>query len=174
MFRYRDVVKDWVGMRIDGKALVRGLVYVLQGALIGLGAVLPGISGGVLSVLFGVYKPLMEFLANPVSCFKSHVPRLLPYILGYVIGFMGIANLLAFFAGEVSGSVGLSFCGIDCGDAALALEGSGTLWEVGQVVCLYGFGYGLCFCAANGSAHGIRNDCAWICVVCVLRFLSGA
>lgn len=96
MFRYRDVVKDWVGMRIDGKALVRGLVHVLQGALIGLGAVLPGISGGVLSVLFGVYKPLMEFLANPVSCFKSHVPRLLPYILGYVIGFMGIANLLAF------------------------------------------------------------------------------
>lgn len=31
---------------------IRFLLKVLQGALIGLGAVLPGISGGVLSVVF--------------------------------------------------------------------------------------------------------------------------
>lgn len=71
--------------------------HIFQGALIGLGAVLPGISGGVLSVLFGVYKPLMEFLANPVKCLKTHLPFLLPYLIGYVLGFMGVANLLSFF-----------------------------------------------------------------------------
>lgn len=71
-------------------------VHVLQGALVGLGAVLPGISGGVLSVLFGIYKPLMELLANPVHNFKTHVPKLLPYILGYIIGFVEIAHLLSF------------------------------------------------------------------------------
>lgn len=69
---------------------------VLQGALIGLGAVLPGISGGVLSVIFGVYKPIMELLANPRRNFKTHVPKLLPVIIGGMIGFLGIANLLAF------------------------------------------------------------------------------
>ena len=67
-----------------------------QGALIGLGAVLPGISGGVLSVIFGVYKPVMELLANPRRHFKTHVPKLFPVILGGIIGFLGIANLLAF------------------------------------------------------------------------------
>ena len=36
------------------------LFRVVQGAFIGLGAVLPGISGGVLSVIFGIYKPIME------------------------------------------------------------------------------------------------------------------
>ncbi len=71
--------------------------HFLQGALIGLGAVLPGISGGVLSVVFGVYKPLMELLANPAQNFKTHAPRLLPYILGYIVGFMQVANLLAYF-----------------------------------------------------------------------------
>ncbi|MBD5548009.1 MAG: DUF368 domain-containing protein [Lachnospiraceae bacterium] len=84
-------------MRNVSVSFVRAAFHLFQGALIGLGAVLPGISGGVLSVVFGVYKPLMEFLANPAQRFKSHVPRLLPYIVGYVIGFMGIANLLAFF-----------------------------------------------------------------------------
>ena len=44
---------------------------IFQGALIGLGAVLPGISGGVLGVIFGIYKPLMEFISHPFSKFKG-------------------------------------------------------------------------------------------------------
>ncbi len=72
------------------------LLHIFQGALIGLGAVLPGISGGVLSVIFGIYKPIMELLANPFSKFKTHVPKLIPYVLGVGIGFLGIANLLSY------------------------------------------------------------------------------
>lgn len=72
------------------------LLRIFEGALIGLGAVLPGISGGVLSVLFGVYKPLMEFLSNPFGNFKTHMPKLFPVFLGGVLGFLGVANLLAF------------------------------------------------------------------------------
>ena len=70
---------------------------ILQGALIGLGAVLPGISGGVLSVIFGIYKPIMELLSNPFKNFKTHVPKLIPVFIGGVIGFLGVANILSFF-----------------------------------------------------------------------------
>lgn len=70
---------------------------IVQGALIGLGAVLPGISGGVLSVIFGIYKPIMELLSNPFKHFKSHVPPLIPVAVGGLIGFLGVANILAFF-----------------------------------------------------------------------------
>lgn len=73
------------------------LFKILQGALIGLGAVLPGISGGVLCVIFGIYKPVMELLSHPFKNLKTHVPRLLPVILGVGVGFLGIAKLLAFF-----------------------------------------------------------------------------
>lgn len=73
------------------------LYKVFQGALIGVGAVLPGISGGVLCVMFGIYKPIMELLAHPFKNFRTHVLKLLPVIIGVGIGFMGIANLLAFF-----------------------------------------------------------------------------
>lgn len=76
---------------------VRMILQVFQGALIGLGAVLPGISGGVLCVVFGIYKTVMELLSNPFKNFKTHVPKLLPVIVGGAIGFLGIANLLAFF-----------------------------------------------------------------------------
>ena len=73
------------------------LFRVVQGAFIGLGAVLPGISGGVLSVIFGIYKPIMELLSNPFKNFKTHVPPLIPVFIGGAVGFLGIANLLAFF-----------------------------------------------------------------------------
>lgn len=71
------------------------LIRILQGALIGLGAVLPGISGGVLCVIFGIYKTIMEFLAEPFRNFRTHVPKLIPVGLGGVIGFLGIANVLS-------------------------------------------------------------------------------
>lgn len=78
-------------------SLLQFFIRILQGALIGLGAVLPGISGGVLCVIFGIYKPIMELLSNPFKNFKTHVPKLIPVIIGGAIGFLGIANILAFF-----------------------------------------------------------------------------
>lgn len=73
------------------------ILRIFQGALIGLGAVLPGISGGVLGVIFGIYKPLMEFISHPFSKFKELFPRLLPVFIGGIIGFLGVAKVLAFF-----------------------------------------------------------------------------
>lgn len=61
---------------------------IVQGALIGLGAVLPGISGGVLSVIFGIYKPIMELLSNPVKNYRSHIPPLIPVFTGSIIGML--------------------------------------------------------------------------------------
>lgn len=78
-------------------SITRLIPQIFQGALIGLGAVLPGISGGVLCVVFGIYKPVMELLSHPFQNFKTHVPKLIPVIIGAAVGFLGIANLLAYF-----------------------------------------------------------------------------
>lgn len=72
------------------------ILRIVQGALVGLGAVLPGISGGVLCVVFGIYKTIMEFLADPIHNFKTHFPKLIPVGIGGVVGFLGVANLLSF------------------------------------------------------------------------------
>ena len=78
-------------------SITRLILQIFQGALIGLGAVLPEISGGVLCVVFGIYKPVMELLSHPFQNFKTHVPKLIPVIIGAAVGFLGIANLLAYF-----------------------------------------------------------------------------
>ncbi len=71
------------------------IVKIIQGALIGAGGVLPGVSGGVLAVLFGVYKPLMRLLAHPVKELKRSAMELWPIIVGFLIGYIGIAKVLS-------------------------------------------------------------------------------
>ncbi|MGN1019883.1 MAG: DUF368 domain-containing protein [Aristaeellaceae bacterium] len=69
---------------------------LLEGALIGTGAVLPGVSGGVLMVAFGVYQPVLALLAHPMRAFRAHMQLLLPVLTGVALGFLGIARLLGF------------------------------------------------------------------------------
>ena len=66
------------------------------GMLIGLGAVLPGISRAVLCVIFGIYQRVMELLSSPFKNFRTHIPKLIPVLLGAAAGFLGVAKLLAF------------------------------------------------------------------------------
>lgn len=56
----------------DRSELQKFVLHLLQGAMIGIGAVLPGISGGVLSVVFGIYEPIMAFLSNPREALSQY------------------------------------------------------------------------------------------------------
>ena len=100
---------------VKSVSILRVLFRVIQGAVIGLGAVLPGISGGVLCVVFGIYKPIMELLSHPLKNFKTHVPKLLPVIVGLGVGFMGIANLLSFFLEKYPAPSFCLFVGLSVG-----------------------------------------------------------
>lgn len=72
------------------------IMRLLHGAIIGLGAVLPGISGGVLCVVFGVYKPIMQLLSHPFKAIKKYAKLLIPVVIGIGVGFLAISKLLGF------------------------------------------------------------------------------
>lgn len=74
------------------------ILRVLQGAIIGAGAILPGISGGVLAVIFGIYRPAMELLTHPKRAFPRYWRMLLAVGIGWVLGFLGGGSaILALF-----------------------------------------------------------------------------
>lgn len=80
----------------DKNAVFAFLFKILAGTIIGVGAVLPGVSGGVLCVIFGIYPLVMELLSHPFKDLKSNLSLLYPYLIGLVLGFLGIARLLGF------------------------------------------------------------------------------
>lgn len=72
------------------------LLKFIQGMIIGLGGILPGVSGGVLCVIFNIYQDLMELLSDPFKNFKPLFFKLLPYFIGIGCGFIFISKLLTY------------------------------------------------------------------------------
>ena len=74
---------------------IRWLRDLLCGVLIGAGALLPGVSGGVLAVVFDIYRPFMEVLTHPREAIPKYWRWFLPIGLGCAIGFLGFAKGIA-------------------------------------------------------------------------------
>ena len=62
--------------------------------IIGAGAILPGISGGVLAVVFGIYRPAMELLTHPRRALQRYWRMLLAVGIGWAIGFLGGGSVI--------------------------------------------------------------------------------
>lgn len=75
--------------------MVHWLRNLLCGVLIGAGAILPGVSGGVLAVAFDIYRPFMELLTQPRTALPKYWRWSVPIILGWGVGFLGFAKGIA-------------------------------------------------------------------------------
>jgi len=74
--------------------LLQSIVWVAQGILVGFGAILPGVSGGALLAAFGLYKPIMEVIASPIRGIKKYFWMFCFFVLGGVVGFVGLSGLV--------------------------------------------------------------------------------
>lgn len=79
----------------DQNFIIRWLRDLLCGALIGAGAILPGVSGGVLAVVFDIYRPFMEVLTRPRTAIPKYWKWFPPIALGWCVGFLGFAKGIA-------------------------------------------------------------------------------
>ena len=119
---------------------------MLCGALIGAGAILPGVSGGVLAVIFDVYRPLMETLTHPKRGFLQYWHIFLPLGIGWAAGFLGLARGIT---------------------AAYQLSATATVW---LFVGLIGGTFPALWREAGKEGRG---SAAWIsCAVCALGVFS--
>lgn len=60
----------------------------IAGIVIGIGAIIPGFSGGILAVSMGLYKPTIDAFAGFFKAPKKNLKFLLPLILGGALGFI--------------------------------------------------------------------------------------
>ena len=67
---------------------------VLRGVLIGVANVIPGVSGGTIAVSMGIYDKVVSAINNLRKDFKNSVMTLLPYVIGIVVGVLGLAFLI--------------------------------------------------------------------------------
>jgi putative membrane protein len=72
------------------------ILRLLKGVLVGIGFITPGLSGGVLAVVFGIYESLMGFLGNIRENFVKNVLFFLPVGIGGLIGMVAFSAVVDF------------------------------------------------------------------------------
>ena len=70
------------------------LYNILIGILIGAGAILPGISSGVLCVIFGIYDKLIDSILGFFKNIKENFKFLFPICVGVGLGVVLFGNIL--------------------------------------------------------------------------------
>jgi len=91
------------------------LIWIIEGVIVGFGAILPGISGGTLCVAFGMYRPIVETLSHLKTGLKKHWLMFFSFILGVAIGFVGLSGLAAYLMDKNTLLVTCAFIGFILG-----------------------------------------------------------
>lgn len=93
------------------------LKTLLSGMAIGFGSAVPGVSGGTIAVIFGVYNKIIWAVSNILKHFKEAFRVLLPTLLGVVLALIPtiylmdkaldsfVFGVVCIFAGFIIGSI---------------------------------------------------------------------
>lgn len=66
--------------------MISWIARMLKGMIIALGFILPGVSGGVLAAILGIYERMIRFLAHIKENFVDNVLYFTPVAIGMVLG----------------------------------------------------------------------------------------
>jgi putative membrane protein len=94
------------------------VVNAAKGALIGAANTIPGVSGGTLAVVTGIYDRLVEAIAHffrGPGGWKAHVRFLTPVVIGVALGILAFARVVDFFLQTYPDQTAFFFMGLILG-----------------------------------------------------------
>lgn len=68
----------------------------IKGLLIGMGGVAPGVSGGAIAVIFGLYERITDAIADVFKDFRKNVVFFFPIALGGGAGVLGFSKIMQY------------------------------------------------------------------------------
>lgn len=83
----------------------------IKGIFIGMGAILPGLSGGALAAIFGLYEPLVNFISNIKKDFKGNIKFFIPVVLGGIVGVFILSHVLKLLLEHNLAEISIFFVG---------------------------------------------------------------
>lgn len=94
----------------------------LKGIMIGAGCILPGISSGVLCVIFGIYDKLLDSILNFFKDISKNFKFLFPLALGGIAGIIIFSKILQFLLYKYELQTKSAFIGLILGGVVLLFK----------------------------------------------------
>jgi putative membrane protein len=105
-------VTDCKNPKDKGEYMIK---LMLQGMVVGLANIIPGVSGGTMMVAMGIYDKLIASLTHLRSQFKKSLQFLLPVLFGAALAILILARLFEYLLGAFPIETNFAFCGLIVG-----------------------------------------------------------
>lgn len=102
---------------LNQKQSISTLRVIIFGFIIGMGAIIPGLSGGILAISLGLYPRIISSITNLRSKFKDSISFLIPFGIGALLGMFAFGvvmkpllenyerSVIWLFMGLIAGSI---------------------------------------------------------------------
>lgn len=113
---------------------------ILKGMVIGIANVIPGVSGGTMMVVMGIYDKLIHVLSHFFKEFKKNILFLLPIVIGMLIAIFGGSVVIEFLFVKLPLPTTLLFVGLILGGLPMMIRRvKGEKFKAGYLIAFAAF-----------------------------------
>lgn len=132
---------------------------ILQGMVVGVANIIPGVSGGTMMVAMGLYDRLIHAITHLKSEFRKSMKLLIPIFAGAGIAIIVLSRIFEFLLEEYPIPTNFAFCGLIAGSLPFIVKKvQGHKVTVGKLIPLLVFFAVVILMALIGEAQGNAAD----------------
>lgn len=147
---------------------------LLQGMVVGIANIIPGVSGGTMMVAMGLYDRLIHAITHLKSEFKESLKLLIPIFIGAGIAIVALSRLFEFLLSEYPVPTNFAFCGLIAGSLPFIFKKvKGHSITVGKIIPFLVFFGIVILMAVMGETSGNAADVSFGLVNVVKLLLVG-
>ena len=135
------------------------LKMLLQGMVVGIANIIPGVSGGTMMVAMGLYDKLIHSITHLKSEFKESMKLLLPIFIGAGLAIVILSRLFEFLLEEYPIPTNFAFCGLIAGSLPFIfkkVKGSSPVKPINWIPLVLFFAV-VILMAVMGEGEGTAN-----------------
>lgn len=147
---------------------------MLQGMIVGIANIIPGVSGGTMMVAMGLYDKLIHAITHLKSEFKESMKLLIPIFIGAGLAIVTLARLFEFLLERYPIPTNFAFCGLIAGSLPFIFKKvKGHTVSIGKIIAFLIFFAVVVLMAAMGETSGNAADVSFGLVNVIKLLLVG-
>ncbi len=150
------------------------LKTVLQGMVVGIANIIPGVSGGTMMVAMGLYDKLIHAITHLKSEFRQSLKLLLPIFIGAGLAIVLLSRLFEFLLENYPIPTNFAFCGLIAGSLPFIFKKvKGHSVTIGKMIPFLIFFAIVILMAVMGETGGKAADISFSFINVVKLLLVG-
>lgn len=99
--------------------MIKNVFLVIKGFIMGIANVIPGVSGGTLAIILGIYEEFIGAISHFFTNFKDNIKFLIPIAIGMILSIVTMSNIVTYSYENMPIPTTLFFVGLVIGGIPL-------------------------------------------------------